>query len=110
MKKSFIILALIAALSFVGSSLLVRAQSRNTAAKFEYTIVRWEDPDRLYYNYPDGRFELVYLVKTGQKIPESASSQEYCLAQACNFLAKTGWEPLNLDSQRIVFRRSRIPD
>ena len=110
MKKPLIILTIIAALALAGNSLIVRAQSRSASAKFEYTIVRWEDPDRLYYNYPDGRFELVYLVKTGQRIPEGASAQEYCLAQACNFLAKTGWEPLNLDSQRIVFRRSRIPD
>ena len=110
MKKPLIILVIIVAMALAGSSLIVSAQSRNAAAKFEYTIVRWEDPDRLYYNYPDGRFELVYLFKTGQKIPESASAQEYCLAQACNFLAKSGWEPVNLDSQRIVFRRSRIPD
>jgi hypothetical protein len=108
-KKPFLILAILAAMALASNSLIARAQSR-AAAKFEYAIVRWEEPDRLYYNYPDGRSELVYLLKTGQKIPESASAQEYCLAQACNFLAKSGWEPLNLDSQRIVFRRSRIPD
>jgi hypothetical protein len=72
--------------------------------KYEYAIVKWDGPDRLYYNLPN-KFELVYLSKTGVAIPRDAQAEEFCLAIAANTMAKDGWEPVNLDSRRIVFRR-----
>lgn len=72
--------------------------------RYEYAIVKWDGPDRLYYNLPD-QFKMVHLEEAGTKIPKEAQNEEFCLAVACNEMAKTGWEPVNLDSRRIVFRR-----
>ena len=74
--------------------------------EYEYAVVKWDGPDRLYYNLPD-KFELVYLNKTGVQVPREAQSEEWCLAYASNHMAKEGWEPVNLDSRRIVFRRPK---
>jgi hypothetical protein len=89
---------------------LVSPFSRTTAAdapsatKWEYAIVKWDGPDRLYYNLPN-KFELVFLSKTGVTIPKEAQPEEWCLAYAANKLAKEGWETITLDSRRIVLRR-----
>ena len=72
--------------------------------KYEYAVVKWDGPDRLYYNLPD-KFELVHLEKIGVTIPKDADNEQYCLAVAANTMAKDGWEPINLDSRRILFRR-----
>ena len=74
--------------------------------RFEYAIVKWDGPDRLFYNLPD-KFEMVHLEKTGVTIPREAQDEEWCLAYACNKMAKDGWEPVSLDSRRIVFRRGK---
>ena len=83
-----------------------RTQEKAVGTKYEYAVVRWDGPDRLYYNLPD-KFELVYLSKTGVQVPREAQSEEWCLAYASNHMAKEGWEPVNLDSRRIVFRRPK---
>jgi|SRR5436190_15809260 len=72
--------------------------------KWEYAIVKWDGPDRLYYNLPD-KFELVFLSKTGVTIPKDAQQEEWCLNYAANKLAKDGWETLTLNSRRILLRR-----
>jgi hypothetical protein len=38
-------------------------------------------------------------------IPKEADNEQFCLAVAANRMAKEGWEPVNLDSRRILFRR-----
>ena len=75
-------------------------------ARFEYAIVKWDGPDRLFYNLPD-KFECVHLEKTGVSIPKEAQGEEWCLTYAANRMAKDGWEPVNLDSRRMVFRRAK---
>lgn len=76
-----------------------------SGAKWEYAIVKWDGPDRLYYNLPD-KFELVFLSKTGVTIPKEAQAEEWCLNYAANKLAKEGWETLAIDSRRILLRRA----
>ena len=75
-------------------------------AKYEYAVLKWDGPDRLFYNMPD-RFELVHLEKKGVKIPGDAQNEEWCLAYGANELAKEGWEPINLDSRRLLLRRAK---
>ena len=75
-------------------------------ARYEYAILKWDGPDRLFYNMPD-RFEMVHVEKKGAKIPGDAQQEEWCLAYGANELAKEGWEPVNLDSRRIVFKRAK---
>lgn len=74
--------------------------------KYEYAIVKWDGPDRLYYNLPD-KFEMVHITKSGVKIPGDAQEEEWCLAYAANKMAADAWEPVNLDSRRMVFRRAK---
>jgi hypothetical protein len=83
-----------------------RAEDKEAAAKYEYAVVKWDGPDRLFYNLPD-KFELVYLSKVGVQVPREAQSEEWCLAYAANKMAKEGWEALNLNSRRILFRRPK---
>jgi hypothetical protein len=86
---------------------LVTAQDKKEASKYEYAIVKWDGPDRLYYNLPD-KFEMVHITKGGGvRIPNEAQEEEWCLAYAANKMAADGWEPVNLDSRRLVFRRAK---
>ena len=86
---------------------LVTAQNKRESSKYEYAIVKWDGPDRLYYNLPD-KFEMVHITKSGGiRIPNEAQEEEWCLAYAANKMAEAGWEPVNLDSRRLVFRRAK---
>jgi hypothetical protein len=76
------------------------------APKYEYAVLKWDGPDRLYYNLPD-KFEWVHLEKKGVNIPGDAQNEEWCLAYGANQLAKDGWEPINLDSRRLLLRRAK---
>src|ERR1051326_6090935 len=88
-----------------GAVLLIGAGSpaNSGSAAFEYAIVKWDGPDRLFYNLP-GKFEWVHLEKTGVTIPREAQEEEFCLTAAANQMAKDGWEPIEFDSRRILFR------
>ena len=94
----------------LGSMLLLTAvqadQPSGSASgnQYEYAIVKWDGPDRLFYNLPN-KFELVHLKSHKVNIPKDAQEEEFCLAYAANDMAKDGWEPTALDSRRILFRR-----
>ena len=105
MKKILFILALLTAI-WVCNPHPSTAQNNSSGAKYEYALVKWDGPDRLYYNLPD-KFELVRITKAGVKIPGEAQEEEFCLAYAANKMAADGWEPINLDSRRILFRRAK---
>ena len=93
----------VACYSFRGAA---QDKAARTAAKYEYAVVKWDGPDRLFYNLPS-KFELVHIENEGVKIPRDAQNEEFCLAYAANKMAADGWEPVNLDSRRIVFRREK---
>jgi hypothetical protein len=99
----------IALLALVGCVAMPSSSSAQDTATnhhyYEYAIVKWDGPDRLYYNLPNDEFKLVSLTKEGVKIPKEADNEQYCLSIAANRMAKDGWEPVNLDSRRILFRR-----
>ena len=106
MKNSLIVIAVLGALVLWNLHSAKAQSARAVAAGFEYATVKWDGPDRLYYNLPD-KFEWVHLAKTGVEIPRDAQEEEWCLAWAANKMAKDGWEPINLDSRRILFRRPK---
>ena len=83
------------------------SSAQDKVAKFEYAIVKWDGPDRLYYNLPN-KFEIVHLEKIGITVPKDAQNEEFCLSVAANIMAKDGWEPINLNSRRILFRRAKF--
>jgi hypothetical protein len=103
--KQFLFILAILAVALLCSIRLVTAQNKPDAAKYEYAIVKWDGPDRLYYNLPD-KFEMVHISKY-VGIPNEAQQEEWCLAYAANKMAAEGWEPVNLDSRRLVFRRAK---
>lgn len=100
--KNLIILVLVAVV--LSSPAPVAIGQGSEAAVYEYAIVKWDGPDRLYYNLPD-KFELVHLTRTGVTIPREAQAEEFCLAYAANKMAKENWSVVTLDSRRLVFRR-----
>jgi hypothetical protein len=78
--------------------------NQSRAKQYEYAIVKWDGPDRVYFNLPN-KFELKFLTKEGVVIPREAQAEEFCLAWAANQMAKDGWTPTSFDSRRILFRR-----
>ena len=102
----------IALLSLIGCfAMPSSSMAEDAAAKhqyYEYAVVKWDGPDRLYINLPDNGFKLVHLEKEGVTIPKEADNEQFCLAVAANRMAKDGWEPINLDSRRILFRRPTV--
>ena len=83
------------------------AQTKSSVAHYEYGVVKWDGPDRLFYNLAD-HFSWEHLGKVGVKIPGDAQEEEWCLAYAANKLAQDGWEPINLDSRRLLVRRPKL--
>ena len=103
MKKSLAMFALMAVFVLFNGAKLATAQEKATTQRFEYAMIKWDGPDRIQYMLPD-RFELARL---GEKhpLPRNAQPEEFYLTIAANELAKQGWEALNIDSRRILFRR-----
>ena len=88
------------------ASATVPAQDPPRAAACEYAIVKWEAQDRLLYNLPN-QFELVHMKDRKVPFPKDAQEEEFWLAYAANEMAKQGWEAVNLNSRRILFRRAK---
>ena len=105
MKKILLIAAAFAAI-WLCNTHESTALDKPAGPKYEYAVVKWDGPDRLYYNLPD-KFEMVHISKTGVKIPSDAQAEEFCLAYAANKMAVDGWESINLNSRRILFRRAK---
>src|SRR5712671_3192558 len=79
MKKYTLIVLAIALLAFVG----LQAQNKSEPGAYEYAIVKWDGPDRLYYNLPQS-FVLVHVRSQGVTIPKDAQEEEWCLTYAAN--------------------------
>jgi hypothetical protein len=71
---------------------------------YEYAMIKWDGPDKLAIIYPD-HAELLRVFKQA-KPPSDINEEEFCLTWGANKLAKEGWEPVNLDSRRILFRKA----
>jgi hypothetical protein len=84
--------------------LWLAASSLVSAAEYEYAMIKWDGPDKLALIYPD-RAEVVRVFKLA-KLPADISEEEFCLTWGANRLAKEGWEPINLNSRRILFRKA----
>jgi|SRR5687767_9738609 len=79
--------------------MIARAQN-----KYECAMVKWDGPDKVAIIYPD-RVETVRVAKVA-KMPDDVTEEEFCLTWGANKLGKEGWEPVNLNSRRILFRRA----
>jgi hypothetical protein len=103
MKKNLFIGMLVCFAGLAVAASLM-GQEKTRPARFEYAIVKWDGPDRLYWNLPN-KFEITHLEKQGIPVPKDAENEEFCLTAASNIMAKDGWEPVNLNSRRILYRR-----
>ena len=97
------------ALLVLASCVVLPVSAQDKAPKFEYAIVKWDGPDRLYKNLPGNKLEVVRLEKLGITVPKEAQDEEFCLSVAANLMAKDGWEAVNLNSRRILLRRPVTP-
>ena len=59
------------------------AQETARAPVYEYAVVKWDGPDRLYYNLPD-QFEVVQMKDRKVPMPKDAQPEEFWLAYAAN--------------------------
>ena len=84
--------------------LYVLAANVGRAENYEYAMIKWDGPDKLAMIYPD-HAEVVRVFKI-IKLPPDISEEEFCLTWGANKLGKEGWEPVNLNSRRILFRRA----
>lgn len=85
---------------FVLAAALALARAEN----YEYAMIKWDGPDKLSMIYPD-RAELV-RVFAHAKLPNDVTPEEFCLTWGANKLGREGWQPVNLNSRRILFRRA----
>ena len=104
--KKLLIITVVLLTVFIWNTLHISAQDKKSVAKYEYATVKWDGPDRLFYNLPNS-FELVHLRKAGVEIPKDTQEEEWCLMFAANKMADAGWEPVAFDSRRILFRRGK---
>ena len=106
MKSLAIIGLLFCALATLYPSTAAAADKPVDASQLEYAIVKWDGPDRIFYYLPD-KFEMVHLKDQGVEVPKDAQAEEFYLAWAVNKMAADGWEAVNLNSRRILFRRAK---
>lgn len=91
----------------LGAAFLTRAQGPAVVPRYEVAMVKWDGPDRIQYLTPQ-KSETVRLFKLGVVLPPDTRDEEFCLTWAANKMAQDGWEPVNLNSTRILFRRPVI--
>ena len=104
MKNNKSTLIAIAAAALLSVVWLANAQPRNAVQKYEVAMIKWDGGDKLQFITPE-KSEMIRLFKTGVDLPRDIRDEEFCLTWAANKLAQEGWEPVNLDSSRILMRR-----
>lgn len=100
MKRLWVVMAIC-----VGVVMHVLAQGETQGGgKYEVAMIKWDGPDKLAIVYPD-RAEALRVFRMA-KLPADVTEEEFCLTWGANKLAKEGWEPVNLNSRRVLFRRA----
>jgi hypothetical protein len=82
----------------------IKLAAQDATAKYDYAMAKWDGPDRIQYILPD-KFEEVRIFEK-HPLPQHAQAEEFCLTMAANEMAKQGWQAVNLNSRRILFRRA----
>jgi hypothetical protein len=104
-KTTLVVVGLTAVAIWLGASALVKAQDKAAAQRCECAVIKWDGNDKVCVNLPN-KSEVVHVYEmSSSRTPKEMQEEEFCLAWMANKLAKDGWEPVNLDSRRLVFRR-----
>lgn len=104
-NKTLLVIGLTTLAIFLTASLLVKAQDKGAASRTECALIKWDGNDKVCVNVPN-KSEIVHVFEAANaRPPKDMQEEEFCLAWMANKLAQEGWEPVNLDSRRILFRR-----
>jgi hypothetical protein len=105
-RKNLVLLIAFASVSL--TLFLTRTEAQGPPAsstqRFEVAIIKWDGPDRIQFITPE-KSEMVRVFKLGVELPKGIRDEAFCLTWAANKLASEGWEPLNLNSTRLLLRR-----
>jgi hypothetical protein len=88
----------------LGFVFLARAQAPAASQRFEVAMIKWDGPDKIQLITPQ-KSEFIRVFKSGVQLPNDMNDEAFCLNWAANRLAQEGWEPVNLNSTRILMRR-----
>ncbi len=106
MKRQVLILASLAGLALMlVAPQLLRAQTRTVGQRFEAAMIKWDGADKVQVMTP-AKCEVVYVYKTGGQRVTDIHDEEYCLTWVSNKLLQDGWELVNLNNRRVLFRRA----
>lgn len=84
-----------------------RAQGPAVAPRYEVAMIKWDGPDKIQLITPQ-KSETLRVFKSGATLPPEIHDEEFCLTWAANKLAQDGWEPVTLNSTRILLKRPVI--
>jgi hypothetical protein len=84
--------------------MLVRAQARPAAQRYEVATIKWDGGDRVQIMTPSAS-EVIRIYQSGGQRVIDIPEEEYCLTWAANKLAHEGWESVNLNNRRILMQR-----
>jgi hypothetical protein len=104
-KKTLLAIGLSALAVWLGASWFVAAQEKAPRQRDEVAVIKWDGNDKVCVNLPDKSEILRVFELSNTRTPKDMPDEEFCLAWTANKLAKEGWEVVNLDSRRLVFRR-----
>jgi hypothetical protein len=90
---------------WLGASVLLTAQEKTSAARYECALIKWDGNDKVCVNLPDKSEILRVYELSNTRTPREMQEEEFCLAYMANKMAKEGWEVVTLDSRRLLFRR-----
>jgi hypothetical protein len=105
-KTTLLAIGITALVVWIGTSFLVTAQEKASAQRYESALIKWDGTDKVCVNLP-GKSDIWHVFElSGTRTPKDIQEEEFCLAWTANKLASEGWESVNLDSRRILLRRS----
>ena len=87
------------------ATLLGTAQDKAASQRYECALVKWDGNDKVLVNLPDKSEILRVFELSSTRTPKEMQDEEFCLSWIANKLAKEGWDVVNLDSRRLLFRR-----
>jgi len=106
-KRSALLTGMLILASCFGAAMLLKAQGPGAAQKYEVAMIKWDGPDKIQLITPQ-KCEFMRVFKNGIQLPPDIHDEEFCLNWAANRLAQEGWEPVTLNSTRILMRRAVI--
>ena len=105
-KTTLLAIGITALVVLIGSSFLVAAQEKAAAHRYESALIKWDGSDKVCVNLPDKSVIWHVFELSSTRTHKEMQEEEFCLAWAVNKLASEGWETVNLDSRRILLRRT----